>query len=435
MLLLDAPKLEIRSVDGFQGGEREAVVLSLVRSSDRGGAAGIGFLKDDRRLNVAVTRAKRHCAVVCDTETVSQSKFVKGLIEWMEEHGVHRSAIAYLSSSQDSDLEGDLRAAEIELLLTTDATSVSTNNTTAAKPKKRTKSTDVGPTGKTKMSSSHAILERERKAADEERRKSVLDKIAVFAESGQSGEEMRLCPELSRFDRRVVHEFATQLGLDHRSEGVDGVDRRIILTISNAVATSQNEKPDVSEPKADIQEDVQDDKDTRPPAYAALNVDSDDDSSASDVDSVQEEVKTATEPPAMNKVLADFAKKRLQRQQQANKTMGQSNPLNNASAGGGKKKLGTNKSKSAKQASIMDDAPEEVDDMAYLDKQIETVQTSHGRKVVGKVDYRSIVNGILIAKPPPREAKKNTTQASFALSAELKQAQEDRKTKKKGKKK
>ena len=49
------PALEIRSVDGFQGGEREAVVLSLVRSNPR---RVVGFLADDRRLNVAVTRAK-----------------------------------------------------------------------------------------------------------------------------------------------------------------------------------------------------------------------------------------------------------------------------------------------------------------------------------------------------------------------------------------
>ncbi len=58
------PGVEIKSVDGFQGGEREAVVLSLVRSNYK---MNLGFLKDDRRLNVAVTRAKRHVAVVCDS--------------------------------------------------------------------------------------------------------------------------------------------------------------------------------------------------------------------------------------------------------------------------------------------------------------------------------------------------------------------------------
>ena len=55
--------------------------------SVRGGADGIGFLNDDCRQNVAVTRAKRHLAVICDSETVSQSKFIAMLISWMEENG------------------------------------------------------------------------------------------------------------------------------------------------------------------------------------------------------------------------------------------------------------------------------------------------------------------------------------------------------------
>jgi hypothetical protein len=113
----------------------------------------------------------------------------------------------------------------------------------------------------------------------------------------------------------------------------------------------------------------------------------------------------------MNKELADLTKEQLQQQEQASKTPGQSN----ATAGGGKTKnrngkgkLGTSKSKPVKQASTMDDRLEEIDDIAYLDKQIQTVQTSHGRKVVGKGDYHLIINDILIAKLPPREAKKNT---------------------------
>ena len=98
-LLSDLPRLEIRSVDGFQGGEREAVVLSMVRSSARGGMDGIGFLRDDRRLNVAVTRAKRHRCVVADSESVSQSPFIKNLLHWMEENGETRSALELVSGS------------------------------------------------------------------------------------------------------------------------------------------------------------------------------------------------------------------------------------------------------------------------------------------------------------------------------------------------
>lgn len=91
--------LEIKSVDGFQGGEREVVILSLVRSQEDNNSntkgAGVGFLRDSRRINVAVTRAKRHVCIVCDSDTVSQDHFIKKLIEWVEEYGHVRSAMEY----------------------------------------------------------------------------------------------------------------------------------------------------------------------------------------------------------------------------------------------------------------------------------------------------------------------------------------------------
>ncbi|CAK8683282.1 unnamed protein product [Clavelina lepadiformis] len=86
------PQLEIKSVDGFQGREKEAVVLTLVRSNGQG---EVGFLSDKRRLNVAVTRARRHLAVICDSGTVCQDDFIKTLVDYINEHGEVRTGFEY----------------------------------------------------------------------------------------------------------------------------------------------------------------------------------------------------------------------------------------------------------------------------------------------------------------------------------------------------
>lgn len=64
-------QLEIQSVDGFQGREKEVIIFSLVRSNKEG---EIGFLIEERRLNVAITRARSHLVVVCDSDTVCKDK-------------------------------------------------------------------------------------------------------------------------------------------------------------------------------------------------------------------------------------------------------------------------------------------------------------------------------------------------------------------------
>ncbi|PSS03705.1 P-loop containing nucleoside triphosphate hydrolase protein [Coniella lustricola] len=63
------PGIELGSVDGFQGREKEAVIVSLVRSNSDG---EVGFLGEKRRLNVAMTRPKRSLTVIGDSETVSR---------------------------------------------------------------------------------------------------------------------------------------------------------------------------------------------------------------------------------------------------------------------------------------------------------------------------------------------------------------------------
>ncbi|KAF3773227.1 DNA-binding protein SMUBP-2 [Nymphaea thermarum] len=82
-------EMEISTVDGFQGREKEAIIISMVRSNSK---KEVGFLSDNRRMNVAVTRARRHCCLVCDSETVNHDSFLKRLVEYFEEHGEYLSA-------------------------------------------------------------------------------------------------------------------------------------------------------------------------------------------------------------------------------------------------------------------------------------------------------------------------------------------------------
>ena len=86
--LADLPELEVDSVDGFQGREKEAIIISLVRSNHEG---EIGFLSDTRRTNVAFTRARRSLIVIGDSATLSNHPFYQRMIAHMESTGAYAS--------------------------------------------------------------------------------------------------------------------------------------------------------------------------------------------------------------------------------------------------------------------------------------------------------------------------------------------------------
>jgi len=90
MLKRTMPELEIGTVDGMQGREKEAVILTLVRSNDK---REVGFLKEKRRLNVAMTRARRHLCVVGDSSTIEHgSSYLKRWMKWLEANAEVRYA-------------------------------------------------------------------------------------------------------------------------------------------------------------------------------------------------------------------------------------------------------------------------------------------------------------------------------------------------------
>jgi superfamily I DNA and/or RNA helicase len=85
-------ELAVKTIDGFQGEERDVIYISLVRSNEH---SEIGFLSDIRRMNVALTRAKKKLVVVMDTSTIGNHPFYKSFIEYCEKNNFYKSAWEY----------------------------------------------------------------------------------------------------------------------------------------------------------------------------------------------------------------------------------------------------------------------------------------------------------------------------------------------------
>jgi len=86
--------LRVKTIDGFQGQESDLILISLVRSNLTG---EIGFLKDYRRFNVALTRGRSQVVVVGDRVTLGRDPFFEAFFQYCEENGDYRTAWDYMA--------------------------------------------------------------------------------------------------------------------------------------------------------------------------------------------------------------------------------------------------------------------------------------------------------------------------------------------------
>ncbi|XP_030532997.1 DNA-binding protein SMUBP-2 [Rhodamnia argentea] len=82
--LPEAAGVEVATIDSFQGREADAVIISMVRSNTLG---AVGFLGDSRRMNVAITRARKHVTIVCDSSTICHNTFLARLLRHIRYFG------------------------------------------------------------------------------------------------------------------------------------------------------------------------------------------------------------------------------------------------------------------------------------------------------------------------------------------------------------
>jgi superfamily I DNA and/or RNA helicase len=89
-----AHKITVNTIDSFQGQERDIIYIGMTRSNPD---SRIGFLAEIRRMNVAMTRARRKLIVIGDSATLAQTPFYAGFIEYAERHNAYNSAWEFLA--------------------------------------------------------------------------------------------------------------------------------------------------------------------------------------------------------------------------------------------------------------------------------------------------------------------------------------------------
>ncbi|KAJ9573588.1 hypothetical protein L9F63_009042 [Diploptera punctata] len=213
--LEDLKGVEIRSVDGFQGREKEAVLLSLVRSNPN---RKLGFITDRRRLNVAVSRARRFLCVVSDSRTVCYDSTMKSLIDYITENGIVNMSEQYVSHIEMPKGTMHLKKCMPKQKIHSELKVSSTPEKNKKQKSSLNKSQNVKPKAEDTLNiKNNEFLK-------EDRWFSVLQDFL-----NSKKQELKFSKSISSYDRRLIHEAAEKLQINHVSLG-EGNERYIVIS-------------------------------------------------------------------------------------------------------------------------------------------------------------------------------------------------------------
>jgi len=206
--------VEISTVDGFQGREKDVVIMSLVRSNDK---KDVGFLKDFRRMNVAITRARKLVCLVGDSDTVGNPKspeFLQRMCQYFNAHAELRNPNLFNIGATNPIISEDFEEEKI--------------------PKKKS---DKKPKKNVKSQAQQFKEWHEAKIQSKNDLNQVLEEIKVFKQ--KKNDEEYMARDLNGFERKQVHDLCEKLKLFHYSRGSGKI--KSILIMKNEIPDEEHE--------------------------------------------------------------------------------------------------------------------------------------------------------------------------------------------------
>lgn len=217
----------------------------------------VGFLAEDRRINVAVTRARRHIAVVCDTQTVQNHAFLKSLINHITEFGEVRTAFEYIQDIVPQNYTRDHKDAKPPSASTSTSIKHKVKDQASSKAKQGLKKSagscsKENTAGLVKHTKSSTLAEQEESKG---RYAAIREQVESFMKD-LSQSELRFPSSFNSHDRLLVHQIAEELGLIHESKG-EGGERSITVSRSPLSAPAKEAAPAAAAQKEETVPDLQ----------------------------------------------------------------------------------------------------------------------------------------------------------------------------------
>lgn len=223
----------------------------------------VGFLAEDRRLNVAVTRARRHIAVVCDSQTIKNHAFLKSLVDHITEFGETRTAFEYIQDIVPQNYTRDHKDTNVSVSAGS-STSVKQVQPSSKKKEAHKKSTNNSKENTANREKNTKPCTQAEMEQSKNRYTEIQERVKSFLKDPNQN-HLQFPSSFNSHDRLLVHQIAEEMGLMHESTG-EGKDR--CTTVSRP---QQSAPAEGTSPTEEIEEEKKEEPEKREETVEAQN--------------------------------------------------------------------------------------------------------------------------------------------------------------------